>query len=354
MKPQPKLNKPSKVLGLTAAIMTVATFAATISGTFSWFTYATRTYVEYEGVTIGDLGQLECGIRSIYDIPEARTLFGNDNVETCEDGSFIYWAKEKLTNEMITSVTKVSGYALKEINPVTTGAYDGGEFHLYDSPLKGNKSISPENYAEKKSYSYIPFVFRVESLKEGEEGTYIPDMPIYLSRADLSCETNIHKSIRMFTDNGANHYLISPAEASDGSTKVGGTLNILKDDYYDTYLGEDGEIYETAYGQFEGVVEYKDEKNTGDIEVPHEQVTSFLANHRNGSHSIKDTCKPKEAKYKGMSNFRKGRTPITATTGNKNYAELSLTIFSEGWDYSVIDSEEGNPYSLDLKFEIVF
>lgn len=345
-------KKPSKFLGIPAAILTVATFTATISGTFAWFNYSTRAYVTYQGVSVGDFEKIEVGIRSKFMDEQVARLY--KSVETMEDGSYIYWADRNLTPEMVNGVIKHDGSATNVLNPVTSGAYTGGNFVLYDTPRYCKNNISPEFKAKKDQYCTIPFVFRVENLEPGQEGTYVPAKSIYLSGAELKCDTEIDKSVRMFANNGSNQFLIHPGQKTDGSTKVGGVLNINPDHFYDYFTDEEtGEIYEFAYGEFENEVEYKDEKNSGSPEVDPKDITSFLANHIEGSHSLKDSCKPKEVLYKGMSNFRKGFTPITATTGDKNYANLDLTIYSEGWDLSVIDKEKGSQFNLDLKFEIV-
>ena len=53
-----------------------------------------------------------------------------------------------------------------------------------------------------------------------------------------------------------------------------------------------------------------------------------------------------------MSNFMNHRYALATTGGVHNYAYLNMIIFLEGWDTSVINTELGHEFSMDLSFEM--
>lgn len=351
MKQKRHLSKNSIAALVTASIFTFA-LAGTTCGTFAWFMYASRASATFNGVTIG-AGEFQVGILSDQLLPSY-----DENIvieDTSIENQIIYWFKDHEVNtDVLHQIMRLNGSAIDELHPVTSGKYsDGDEFKLFESPyMKLSPSI---NTAEKDFYVSLPLVFRYED--DIEMGKYIPDIDVFLSKVNLkSLEdgSEIHRSIRIHTDSkaGLNH-LINPSQNEDGSTKVGGVLDLDSDGFYDEYQNA-GKTYEYIYGEVENEV-HKDSPEATDSVVPENERTTFHAQHRAGTYAVnEDETIAKVAEYEGFYGFRNKRKSVTRTNANtNNYAYLDMTIYCEGWDLRVIDAEKGNPFSLDLEFKVV-
>lgn len=348
MKQKRHLSKNSIAALVTASIFTFA-LAGTTCGTFAWFMYASRASAIFNGVTIG-AGELEFGILSDTLLPSYDE---NQLVEdTSIDGKIIYWFKNhEAASDVINYIIGLNGSATNKMIPVTSGKYSPGDsFNLYNSP-----NMTSSNIAQKYTYVSLPLVFRYED--DIEIGKYLPDIDIYLTKASVkSVEdgSEIHRSIRIHTDSNAGlNHLINPSQNEDGSTKVGGVLDLNSDGFYDEYQKDD-KTYEYIYGEVENEV-HKDSPEATDSVVPENERTTFHAQHRAGTYAVnEEETIAKVAEYEGFYGFRNKRKSVTRTNANKNnYAYLDMTIYCEGWDLRVIDAEKGNPFSLDLEFKVV-
>ncbi len=340
------LKKNSLIACLSTTILALSLTAGTC-GTFAWFTYATRTYVEYEGVTIGMGGSIQLGFDPHLDL----TNYANYGLEREEyEGRYLYWSNGDADENTLNYILSSMGYATDKMSPVSSGSYSYGDsdFSLHRAP-RLYEAIQPE--AEKKEYIFLPMVFRVTG--DLEPDTYVPNQSIYLLTANVKSEENIRKSIRIHTSNADSTHLINPTIETDGSIKVGGALDLNGDGYYDTY-DENINVYEFMYGEYEGDKVHKNTPEAQDSDVPESERTTFLARHKMGTYAVDDTLStPKTADYEGFRKFAKKQTPIAKTNEEtSNYAFVDLTAFIEGWDLSVIEAEKGNQFSLELKFGI--
>ncbi|MCQ2793646.1 MAG: hypothetical protein MJ221_04500 [Bacilli bacterium] len=341
-------KKNSFAVIISTSILAMSLTAGTC-GTFAWFTYATRARVEYEGVSIGT-GSLQAGFMPGIEL----TNYTNYDLsrEVLETGEVIYWANNhEITPVTLDYILSSLGYATTEMNPVSSGSYHFGDsdFSLYGAPVRaGDVMPGP---ARKESYIYLPLVFRYES--DIEPGVYLPDIDIYLPKANVFSGTKIHKSIRIHTESQEKIHLINPTNDLGGSTKVGGVLDLNKDGYFDTYE-ENNAVYEHMYGEFKTGKIHKDLPEEHDSDVPESERTTFVARHKQGTYAI-DTIKsiPETADFEGMMNFKNYITPICTTNiETHNYAYVDFTAFIEGWDLSVIEAEKGNPFNMELKFGV--
>ncbi len=341
------LKKNNLAIIISSSILAMSLTAGTC-GTFAWFTYATRAYVNYEGVTIGS-GSLEVGFAPEY----AFVNYANYGLhkETTESGKEIYWSDTKeITSETMQYVLESMGYATTSMNPVSSGSYYYGDtdFSLYSAPKLCEAMPGP---ADHKMYIFLPLVFRYED--EIDPGVYLSGFNVYLTKADVKSETSIHNSIRIHTFSNEVDHLMNPTSNVDGSTIVGGVLDLNGDGYYDTYELSD-ENYEVLYGEFEGEGKHKDTPEEHDSDVPETERTTFKARHKAETYAI-DAVKstPDTADYEGMSKFKNMITPIGVTNSETdNYAYVDFTGFIEGWDLSVIEAEKDNPFEMELKFEV--
>ena len=324
------------------------TLTGIVCGTFASFTYMTRAKIdEFHGVTIG-FGNLEAGIMSDADLPNA------DQYDLVKDESnpnhTIYWFKEhSVKHETLHYVLNANGYATDTLYPVTTRKYaSDDEFNLYSAPTILTDNLEP---AEKDNYIYLPLVFRYNNI---EEDDYLPNEDIYLTDVKINTtdsNSRIHEAVRIFADSkNDNSNLINPSSSSDGTTDVGGILDLNGDGFYDPYY-LNGSGYEFVYGQV-SEKHYREIPESGDSNSFNpEQRSAFNAEHRAGIYAL-ESCTPEVAQYEGMYDFRNKHKQVTTTNESTfNLAYLDLFIYIEGWDLTVINTEIGIPFSMELKLE---
>ena len=330
------------------SILTLA-LAGITCGTFAWFSYDTRTPIsELNGTAIG-LGELQAGFLSEVDLPDYEQ-YGLVKDESNPD-EIIYWFEgHEIKPETINYVLSSNGYATDTLHPVTSLKYaNGDDFELYSAPNMFKDSV---DQAAKESLIYLPLVFRYEDIL-AEEKTYLSDENIYLSKFNLKTseeDTFIHKAVRIYTNNKVdNTHLINPTSNEDGSTDVGGILDLNGDGFYDC-KEISGIDYEKIYGQI-SESSYKADPESEDGLIPEEARNSFVANHRAGTYAI-EKCTPETAEFEGFYGFRNRRKCVTTTNPNtNNYAYLDLSIYVEGWDLNVINSQIGMEFSIELVFD---
>lgn len=318
-------------------------------GSFAWFAYNTRAKIEeFKGVTIG-ISELEMGIISEVELNDAETyhLIKDDSYPD----QIIYWLDgHTMETETLRYVLSANGYATDTLHPTTTKKFaKNSDFELYSAP---NFYHPEQDLADKEDFIKLSLVFRSEDIIDE---TYIVDENIYLSQVKLNTPSygdNIHESIRIYTNNHLTYkHLINPSSSDDGATEVGGTLDLNGDGFYDADSTDDAR-FERIYGQVKES-NYKASPESDDTIIYPDQRTTFNAGHKAGVYAL-DTCIPETADFEGMYEFRNKRKPVTTTNSlTDNLAYLDLSIFVEGWDYSVIDSQIDVPFSMDLKFETV-
>ena len=179
-------------------------------------------------------------------------------------------------------------------------------------------------------------------------------------------------------------FIFNPSAENEGDTRVGGLLNISRDDYFD--YDDDGEILfgdydpsalslisNSGYAGSEETIwdvngtNYRDENN-------HLIPTTFTAKHHEGAKYYTDFTSQQvdslfgHAHYLSMSEIAPVRddsdhlenqnpnkpTSMCKTAGaSDNYlARVNLTVYLEGWDFSVIDQEKSHRFDLGLTFEV--
>lgn len=334
-----------------------ATFAASIlsisltgvtCGSFAWFTYMTRAKIEeFRGVTIG-FGDLHAGILSDVDLPLAEQ-YGLIKDESNPE-QIIYWFDgHQMNYETLRYVLSSNGYATDTLYPVSSRKYTSGEeFGLYAAPT----ILEDGNYiAEKSDYIHLPLVFKYEDIIE--EGTFIPNENIYISQVKLTesqSDSYIHEAVRIYTsDRNSNTHLINPFSNNDGVTDVGGVLDLNGDGFYDAnYFDTVG--YEFVYGQVKES-SYKAEPENDDTIIYPDERNAFNAGHRAGIYAL-ETCVPEVAEYEGIYEFKNKHKHVTTTDPlMDNLAYLDLSIYVEGWDLKVVNSEIDIPFAMEITIE---
>lgn len=365
------------LLGILTAVCTVGS----ISSTLAWYAYSVRALVAYSGTSVNSTSYLQIGIASDVEVEDMPTSV--DDIRFDGDPTHYYFAKlgSGLNYGAITTYLAKKGYATTELQPVTSGAFTSGDanFSLKKAPnqmVHGNTTVS-----EISNYVVIPFVFRVSS-NNGGGSDFMANKDLWLTktvvRANSSNDGYIYQALRIFVDRddsiyGTNNdYLINPSADADGQTKVGGLLELTKDGYFD--FDAAGEIlygeYEEGAGtlsseDYSGASVVWDVNGTGNTT----EGTTFTAKHYPNSKyyaSLNDAF-IKKASYKAISTIAPVRdqfdnltneddehpTSVCRTVESDHYlARVNLTIYLEGWDFSVIDEEESHGFDLGLTFEI--
>lgn len=348
------------ILGLYA--MTGLCLTASISGTFAWYTYSTRTGLTFEGASVADAGSLQIGVVSNVRIDDYEDYsFVED---TSIPNKYIYWSMTGLNAKRINHILTANGSATNKVCAMTSGKFhgDGSEFKLYSTPLHGSNYVLDLNvnstitYAKKSDYVTLPLAFRLEN--QDKPGTYTADKHIFFTQCDITSREKISDAVRIFAYSGneANGNLINPNERYDGYDIVGGVLDLDLNGYYDTWTDPDTDKqYEFPYGEFVGgQYFYKDtplEEDYGG--VSRENRDTFTSNYKAGTYQFDWTrTQPETAEYKGMSNFMNHRITMTTTNDTNHYAFLTMVIYLEGWDTSVVNTELGHEFAMDLSFEM--
>lgn len=365
------------LLGILTAVCTVGS----ISSTLAWYAYSVRALVAYSGTSVNSTSFLQIGIASDVEVEDMPTSV--DDIRFAGDQTHYYFAKpgNGLTYGAITAYLAKKRYATTELQPVTSGSFASGDagFSLKQAPnqvVHGNTTT-----ADTGSYLTIPFVFRVNSSTSiGDD--FLDNTELWLTKTVVRANSNrdgeIYHALRIFIDRddsiyGAdNDYLVNPSADVDGQTKVGGVLELTKDGYYD--FDAEGEIlygeYEAGAGTLSGEG-YNGESIVWDVNGTgnSSEGTTFTAKHYPNTKyyaSLNDAF-IKKASYKAVSSIAPVRdefdnltnvdnlhpTSVCTTQASDHYlARVSMTIYLEGWDFSVIDEELTHGFDLGLTFEI--
>ena len=367
-------------------IMTVACAAGSIGSTLAWYAYSTRAIAAYSGTSVASTKNLQIGIASdvqLDNIPSSiqEVVFQDQyDSENNKFTNYYYFATTGpgLTYDFIAKYLTAKGYATNEMEPTTSGSYATGSSNLSlkkspNQSIHGN--VTP---AEKKNYLKIPFVFRIMD----ENENYVANQELWLSnaiaRANSSRDGNMYKAIRIFVDRDNAIYpdgdfVFNPSATQSGQTRVGGLLHLTGQGYYD--FDHSGEV---LYGEFDPAA-LNDISNTGyegedvlyDVNgsgkttristftakhYPHTKYYSSLNDNLFGHAEYKSLSDiaPARDEYDYISNADENHPTSVCKTdpNNHNLARVDLTVWLEGWDFSVIDEEQKHKFDLGLTFEI--
>ena len=387
-----------------------------ITSTVAWYAYYVRATMSFRGTSVADAEQIQVGIVAhdkgdgTYDPIEGLEVDEND------DSLYWSKPGKGLSNITINSYLAAAGYATTELSPVTSHIYtdNNEQLTLYNAPVAGSY-FDPTDIAPTGKYVRLPLVFRVidvskinsetESQYVANQGVWITDMETSASSGNGHTSAYIHEAIRVHVDeNGSNRFIIKPADKEElpsnvlvpttpKITNVGGLLKLSKgSECYDQEKYNNGSttIYrEHLYGFTEAEVaafgDYIEDSNF-DVENRTEETEdpininnssffnltdhpfdSFIAKHGVGQcfKSYTGIQLPQQ-KYYGFGQIKGdnsktedgsllGTGKRIATTGNAEahyLARVTLTIWIEGWDHSVIDEEIDHSFNLGIQFEI--
>ena len=375
-----KKFNPTKLLFGFLGLATFASLAGTISGTLAWYAYSTRASLSYTGTSIEQTAQLQIGIVS----PVEVDFYASDRMtkdDDLSDGTHHYYFApigSGLTSVVLNKYLTANGYASNYLTPVTSGSYTrGGAFQLKHAPNPDTGIINNSDPATDYHFSYIQFVFRIAKSAYAATPEYVDDKELWLTdaqaHASFANNGSVFKALRIFidrTDDYEDDYIFNPTANAVGQTKVGGVLDLGNSGYYDY----DDDNREIIYGEYtsttglsttgyDGADVIRDVNGTNST-----SSNTFTAKHKQNVKYYNDLseCGIKTASYECLSsiapktsngileNYDENHpTSICKTDANDNHlARVNMTIWLEGWDFSIIDEEQDHMFDIGLTFEI--
>ena len=406
-----KKSKSTKILFSFLGLATFISLVGTVSGTLAWYSYNTRATLSYSGTSVSNTVALQVGIVSPDAMPSASAIDSNHSwnqnekktlksfwdvmhlEQFADDENYYYFAPagKGLQSSVINAYLLAHGFATNELPAITSGSYKRGEaLQLMNGPKADHPEI--DSIADSDCYAKIPFVFRVlntRTTSSDPEQLYLPNKEVWLYSAKLvsanSSNGSLQKAIRIFVDREndlGDDYILNPSADVKGETTVAGLLDLSHDGYYDYSLNRDTQQYdEIIYGDYDkdgssailpsysGPDEIDDINHTG---KEGDNFDTFTAKHRRGVNYYHSSTgygyTLKTAQYESMSSIHPKENVFTEELSNYdeskpssvcktadatgNYiGKVTLTVYLEGWDHSLIDQELLHSFNMGLTFK---
>ena len=382
-----KFNHTKLLFGFLG-LATFASLVGSVSGSLAWYAYSTRASLSYTGTSVERTAQLQIGIISPVAITYAANEMVEDTTITDANNNHYYFAPlgSGLNTTILGKYLTANGYANNYLIPVTSGSYQPGDsFSLKKAPKFGTNDIKNNVVASKQQYANFQFVFRIPKSAYSNVTEYVADREIWLTDAKARRSTtndgSVFKSIRIYVDRLGSYtsdYIFNPSASEAGATKVGGLLDLGRDKTYD-YDANNNEI---IYGEYDESIadskRFANYQGTPGDENPIDVNGSnylgydtFTARHEEGvNYYTKESlaeCGIKTAQYYSLSDVSPVRNAVTGeltnpsgnvvsickTDATDNYlGRVNMTVYLEGWDFSVVDEEIEHLFDLGLTFEI--
>lgn len=321
-------------------------------------------------------------------------------------GKYYVWAKPGvgLPSGFVAKYAELHGYAANELPATTSKLYDDThkDLTLWSAPLA--HYATNNKLAATSEYCYVPFVFRILTTNESGD-SYAQGQNIWITNVVAAAgqeNSHIYEALRVYVDGtlyskgegdvvttSSQKYILngSSEEETAGQTKLYGPLDLDGDGFYDDdgayERGKEiiyGELHERAAkeaelasktalaedSELDNVNGVKDELKEFDSEH-NETGTTFIAKHKEGNKctdktfvngltgdtATYETIKTIEPTMDSASKKLVGGKPICTTAFDESgIAKSFLTIYLEGWDHSVVDSQVSHGFNLGLQFEI--
>lgn len=380
-----KKLKPAKLLFGFLGLATFASLVGSVSASLAWYAYSTRATLSYTGTSVERTAQLQAGIVSPVAIDYAATEMVEDTTIIDTNNNHYYFAPlgSGLTTTVLNKYLAANGYASNYLIPVTSGSYQSGDtFGLKKAPLLGSTNIKNNVVADHDQYANFQFVFRIPKGANSNITEYVGDREIWLTdakaRRSNTNDGDVFKSIRIYVDRLGSYtsdFIFNPSASATGATKVGGLLDLGRDRTYDY----DADLNEIIYGEYDEsiapskrIANYQGSQDMIDVnESGLDGFNTFNAGHERGiNYFTKESlaeCGIKTAQYYSLNDIRPARNAVTGElsnpTGNvvsicrtdaaDNYlGRVNMTVYLEGWDFTVIDKEIEHQFDIGLTFEI--
>lgn len=382
------------LLPLGIGLVAFSAFVGSISGSLAWWAYSTRATVSYQGTSVTTSAQLQIGIKAKnftdYKASELAKVGLKEDTSLADDENhyryFFADAGSGMPSAAVNRYLALEGlYATNELTPVSTHGYSSGELSLYETLISGraNNNVS----AATNKYVKIPIVFRIGKNTSSTNQEYIPNQNIWLTDVDVSASSanpnaKVYQGIRTYFDNGSQKFILNPSDRRDETdttltsddfyTTVAGVLDLDRNGLYD-YDDSGKEILYGNYSEIEletpnTFVQTDENPSLENINGVSGVTSSTPGSTFYSKHAYGKTCYADysgltlaKAYYKTLKSIAptesgsslSGGTPICVTSNDeKAIGEVSVTVWLEGWDHSVIDAEINHAFNLGLQFQI--
>jgi len=355
---------------LTLLVSSLAISAIGFGGsTFAWFQVLNKTTAGLTGTIVGAGDTLEVGFRLTQSLTqEAMDLYRltEDTYSTPGTG-YVYWSNGSIDPATLNYVVTLEGFATDNlIKPVTTGSFLAGQdLSFYQRPLglsnSSTREIKLDTIASKTSYVRFTLLFRMAATSETSSVVISTGVPGYNISFDSGTRfagtKDVVNAVRLGVESATIHDIIAPATTVAGAIDIGGPMDLNGDgifDYTSNILNDDGSFdpncYEIAYGEFLSPLDDDNWGTPSGVEAPANEDGVFFYN---GS-SYKDAkplinATPKTATYHPISTYDTLGIPL-ATTDENGLAEITFSIWLEGWDHACTDLLTEATYGAQLQF----
>ena len=384
-----------KLMTAGIGLLTLATFVGSISGSLAWWAYSTRVSVSYQGTSVSTSEQLQIGLKldvTKFNTDEKVESLGleEDTSLATENYRYVFArAGSGMQADVISKYLQVQGqYAINELSPITSGVYVNKQtLQLKESLIAGQQNNATE--ASKKKYVNLPFVFRVAKANSTGEPEYAANSKIFLSgivadASSVNADAEVQKALRIYFNDGTedSRFILNVGSESttvaENYTPVAGALDLNKDGLYDFYTSGSSEDKEIIYGTYEvsgsenlfdqddapeALVDLNNTGASAETLADLSKFTTFLAAHGQGKECYANYSGLTfgTAQFKTLNQIKPddsnavlngGTALCTTSASGAHLAELETTIWLEGWDHNVVDSEKNHQFNLGLQFQI--
>ncbi len=359
---------------------------ARIWATISSSVLAIFVIISYLGYTVGEylanvttisfndrsnpIGITEVGFRVQTAIPvpdQEKYNLASDNYNLGGEG-FAYWTSNTVAGKTLRYIIDHGGYSSNNtVTPITTKRFiKGDSINLYAEPT--HNSVHPlapqDEVANKDDYIKFTLLFRVAESVSDTQTIGVADYGIFVGK-DIQFFGNnkITSALRFGFESSLTTDIISPGRnLESGEIAVGGRLDLDRDGYYDsTPEGArldpeqpEGAEHEIAFGDF---LEPLNDDSWGPVtteEIPAnpEQELSFL------SAGTKVGVRPLVTYSPAIQHFTSFKVYTSeeetgqpmAITGENGVAEITFTMWLEGWDPFSSDDLRDKSFGANLRF----
>lgn len=317
-----------------------------------------------------DVGLTEVGFRvpTMIPFPEQEKYGLVSDPYNVGGFGYVYWTSTVVTGQAIRYIVYHTGYSTDNtLEPVTSGRFSKGDpITLYQDPdFAGVNPLSPQTtIAKTNNYIAFDLLLRVTRRQPNNEYLGVGDYGIYINKdMQFYGEQRMLDSLRFGFMSNLTSDIINPGRLQQGTTAVGGRLDLDRDGYYDTTMeggrfspsDPEGYEYEVAYGDFIDPLSEADWGPVTTEEIPasgSDELTFYRANTKEGVRPL-NTYTPATAAYQPLTAYHYENEvdgkPV-AITDQKGITEMKIMMWLEGWDHSAGNDLIGKTFGANLRF----
>jgi hypothetical protein len=354
-----------------------ATISSSVLAIFVIISYLGWTVGEYLAnvttITFNDqsdeVGITEVGFRVASAIPQAdqeKYELAADNFAIGGEG-YVYWTSNTVSGQTLRYIINHTGYSKNNsVLPMTSKRFVKGDpIVLYAEPA--TNSVYPhcvqDTPASKDDYVAFTLLFRVAKYVSETQTIGAADYGIFIGKdIQFYGSTDIQKALRFGFESSLTSDIVSPGRNAAGEIAVGGPLDLDRNGYYDSTPegarlnpeDSEGAKYEIAYGDFINPLQDSDwgPVTTEAIPASDDEELSFY--HAGTAAGVRPLVNYIPA-IQNINSFDAYKADNEASapmgfTNAKGVAEITFTMWLEGWDPSSGDHLRDKSFGANLRF----